>query len=222
MKILEFANKEIFLNHIIGRIRSNSEKVIQIKQEFHLVLAGGETPKEIYLRFKSIETDWSKWKFWFGDERCLPEGDPLLNSSMTEESLFKYIPVIKENIYRIKSWIGAKEAATEYNSDLAKVPVFDLVLLGLGEDGHTASLFPGNEMGEEQGSPDVLPVFNAPKLPNERVTLSINRLNQSEEVIFVVAGKLKKGIIKKIESGDEFPATKVTGRMKTEIYYLNI
>jgi 6-phosphogluconolactonase len=98
------------------------------------------------------------------------------------------------------------EAAQQYSTVLRAVGDFDLVLLGIGEDGHTASLFPGHDWGAAPGSPDTLAVFDAPKPPPQRVSLSAARLSRARQVIFLVSGESKRKAVEAWRAGKDIPA----------------
>lgn len=217
MKI--FADKTEFVQTSLELIKQTSDESIARNNIFRIVLAGGNTPKDVYKELRNIETSWNAWRFYFGDERCLPKGHSDSNAKMAEETLLDHIPIQKKQVYKIQSYLGAREASIRYNETLKDVSGFDLVLLGLGEDGHTASLFPGNDLGEQDNSPDVLPVFNSPKSPAERITLSVRCLKRTSQIMFLVSGKEKKEILQKVLQTDNLPASKFKGD-KTKIYYL--
>jgi 6-phosphogluconolactonase len=189
------------------------------KDAFNIILAGGETPRSLYSYLRQIETCWKVWHVWFSDERCLNANDENLNSLMAEEALLSHVPIQASNIHRIKSELGAESAARLYQEEIKNTPVFDITLLGLGEDGHTASLFPKHDFGNEAQLPDVLSVFDAPKFPSERVTLSVQRLNRSRVVIFLVAGEKKRSIFEAYKSGAVMPATSIQGQEQTILLY---
>jgi 6-phosphogluconolactonase len=113
-------------------------------------------------------------------------------------------------VHAIPAELGALEAARLYAETLRTVGGFDLVLLGLGEDGHTASLFPGHEWGTASGSPDVLAVFDAPKPPPQRVSLSAARLGRARQVMFLVGGKSKHRAVAEWRTGKNIPARAIT------------
>jgi len=195
------------LNQVALRtILDNATKSIRQRGEFHFVLAGGDTTRGIYQLLRSIHTDWSAWYIYFSDERCLLTGDQNLNSRMAGEAWFDHVPIPKNQIYVIPVELGASRAAYEYAKTLQSVGVFDLTFLGLGEDGHTASLFPGHEWGSVPGSPDTLAVFDAPKAPQHRVSMSAVRLSHSRQVMFIVSGKSKHMAVAKWRKGDNIPA----------------
>lgn len=190
-------------------IAAAAAEAIAARSVFRVVLAGGETPRGVYENLRDIATDWRVWQIWFGDERCLAEGDPLRNSRMAQEALLDHVPVQPAQVYPIHGERGAEQAAADYRADLQGAPEFDLVLLGLGEDGHTASLFPSGDWGEEPGAPDVLPVHGAPKLPAERVSLSVRRLANTRCALFLVTGAGKRGAVRAWRTGSTMPAAAI-------------
>lgn len=175
---------------------------------FHLVLAGGDTPRSTYRRLRAASADvqWARWQVWFGDERCLPADDPQRNSCMAREQWLDHVPLPAVNVHVMAAELGAHEAARRYVQALDGVGCFDLVLLGLGEDGHTASLFPGHDLGNSAQSPDALAVFDAPKPPAQRVSLSAARLSRSRAVLFLVSGASKQTIARAWRDGASIPA----------------
>ncbi len=160
-------------------------EALRTRGEFHIVLAGGGTPITLYEALSREEHDWQRWHVWFGDERCLPAEDAQRNSVMARAAL----PGPFAALHVIPCELGAWAAAAAYARELSSAPIFDLVLLGLGEDGHTASLFPG---GNQEESADVVAVFDAPKPPPERVSLSARRLSRARRVLFLVSGAGKR------------------------------
>lgn len=195
------------LNQVaLSTILDNATKSIRQRGEFHFVLAGGDTPRGIYQLLPSIHTDWSAWHIYFSDERCLLTGDQNLNSRMAGEAWLDHVPIPKNQLYVIPVELGASRAAYEYARTLRSVGIFDLTFLGLGEDGHTASLFPGHEWGSVPGSPDTLAVFDAPKAPQHRVSMSAVRLSHSRQVMFIVRGKSKHMMVAKWRKGNNIPA----------------
>ena len=187
------------------------------KTEFRIVLAGGRTPRALYERLARLASDWRGWRFYYGDERCLPPGDAERNSTMVRETWLKHIRPDPGAVHDIPAEAGAEIAARLYAETLAGVPDFDLVLLGLGEDGHTASLFPGNDWGEEAAAPDVLAVHNSPKAPRERASLSAARLNRAARVLFLVSGAAKRAAVARWRAGERLPASVIHGRGGAEV-----
>lgn len=176
---------------------------------FRLVLAGGGTPRRVYQALCHGAADWARWHIYFGDERCLPPRDPERNSAMAFEAWLDQVPIPSAQVHPIAAELGATLAATAYGQTLAGLGDFDLVLLGLGEDGHTASLFPGQDLGTTADAPAALPVFAAPKPPPERVSLSARRLAAARQVIFLVSGAGKKSAVAAWRAGDAIPAAAI-------------
>jgi 6-phosphogluconolactonase len=193
-----------------------SIKALEEKNEFHIVLSGGETPIALYSALVNLKTDWGKWHFWFSDERCLEENASELNYTLVYNQLLKYIPFNPMNIHKINSFLGPNLAACEYSRSLKNAPVFDLVILGIGFDGHTASLFPKNQSIEVEYD-DAIAVYNSPKFPSERVSMSIDRLSKAEIVIFL-AQENKKEIIENFLKKNEMPAIYIKGIEKTFLF----
>jgi 6-phosphogluconolactonase len=192
------------------RILAAADRAIRARNQFHLVLAGGDTPRGAYRRLRQARVDWSGWYIYFGDERCLPANDTARNSRMAGEAWLDHVSIPTERLHAIPAELGAVQAAQAYAKTLHAVGEFDLVLLGLGEDGHTASLFPGHEWGTAPGSPDALAVFDAPKPPPQRVTLSAVRLSRARQVMFMVSGEAKHRAIVDWRAGKNIPARAIT------------
>ena len=181
------------------------QEALAARGEFHIVLAGGGTPRSVYQALAREQHEWSRWQVWFGDERCLPPEHPDRNSAMARMALLDRVPI--GAVHPIPGEQGAQAAAAAYAGELAGVPSFDLVLLGLGEDGHTASLFPGYTAGQEEA--DAIAVFAAPKPPPERVSLSARRLSRSHLVLFLVGGLGKLDALRRWRAGEHIPAAAV-------------
>ncbi|WP_223247397.1 6-phosphogluconolactonase [Sulfuriferula sp. AH1] len=174
---------------------------------FHLVLAGGTTPRALYERMSSLQTDWSRWHIWFGDERCLPAADEARNSRMAYVAWLQDSAIPSAQIHAMQADLGPEAGAADYAAQLRDAGTFDLVLLGLGEDGHTASLFPGQ--GNEYAVADVVAVRNAPKPPADRISLSARRLSDAQHVLFMVTGKGKRDAVGAWRRGESIPAAAV-------------
>lgn len=175
----------------LATILLSAARAIHERGQFHVVLAGENTPRGIYKRLRKVQTDWSKWHIYFGDERCLLPVDASRNSRMAAAVWLDYVPISPVRVHAIPGELGAFHAAQIYAETLRAVGDFDLVLLGLGEDGHTASLFPDHEWGATPGSSDTLAVIDAPKPPSQRVSLSAARLSHARQVRFWVCGESK-------------------------------
>jgi 6-phosphogluconolactonase len=177
----------------------------------HLVLAGGNTPRAAYERLAVMGLDWSGCVVWFGDERCVPPDDERSNFRMVRESLLDQLGDSGPAVRRIRGELGPDGAADAYErqveEDFGGRPIFDLVLLGLGPDGHTASLFPGQSTLEERERA-VLGVQEAghePYVP--RVTLTLPAINAAREVVFLAEGEDKADAVRRAVEGPADPAT---------------
>jgi 6-phosphogluconolactonase len=191
------------------RIVEAADRAIKQHGRFRFVLAGGNTPRGVYRMLRGANTDWSRWQIYFGDERCLPADDPERNSRSADDTWLDHVAIPKDNVHAIPAELGADAAALAYARTLEDLDNFDLVLLGLGEDGHTASLFPGHDCGIAADAPDVLPVFGAPKPPAQRVSLSTARLSRSSEVLFLIEGESKRNAVTRWHAGEQLPATAI-------------
>ena len=185
-----------------------------------LALSGGETPRPIYRQLGSLplreHIEWERVHLLFGDERMVPPDDPRSNFLMVEQELLSGIAIPLQNVHRIA---GEKEpaiAAADYANELLGLFArgtkrIDCVLLGLGEDGHTASLFPGSSILRERDAL-VLPAFHE-RSETWRVTMTLPLINAARKVVFVVAGKEKAKVMFRIsqvrEPSDDLPASLV-------------
>ena len=193
-------------NTALQTICYSSTIAIQERGQFHLVLSGGETPHSIYQQLRNIQTKWGVGHVYFSDERCLLPNDSKLNSCMARKAWLDHVAIPESQVYTIPVELGASRAACKYAQLLRLIGIFDLTLLGLGEDGHTASLFPKHEWGIAPDSPDTLAVFDAPKPPLHRVSMSAARLSRSRKVMFLVKGRSKYLAVSKWRKGDNIPA----------------
>ena len=190
----------------VERIVDAAARAIERRGRFLIVLAGGSTPRDIYRSLRDADTDWSRWHVYFGDERCLPADNPERNSRMVADAWLDHVFIPHDQMHPLPAELGPERAARDYVKTLRNVGDFDLVLLGLGEDGHTASLFPGHDWGVASNSPDVLAVFDAPKPPPHRVSLSAARLSRARAVLFLVAGETKRDAVARWGRGADIPA----------------
>lgn len=205
-----FATREALEAAARARIERAAREALASGGRFRIVLAGGGTPRNVYRSLVALETDWARWELYFGDERCLPRDDAGRNDRMACDAWLDHVPVPRDAIRSIPAENGPVAGAEAYARTLAGAGDFDLVLLGLGEDGHTASLFPGaRDRGEAEDAPDVLPVFDAPKPPPERVSMSASRLGRSRAVLFLVAGESKRDAVRRWRSGEGVAAASI-------------
>ena len=189
-RIHSFDSQALLVEALYKRIDALAARCCAEQGRFSIVLAGGTTPRVLYQRLRHLNTDWASWHIYFGDERYLPPGDPARNDSMATAAWLHHVPIPPAQIHTIP-WHGdVHTAAAEYASLLAQAPGFDLVLLGLGEDGHTASLFPGDDAARI--SPELaIAVIDAPKPPPQRISMSPRCLSNASAVWFIVTGTSK-------------------------------
>lgn len=183
-----------------------AHQAILSRDNFRIVLAGGNTPAQTYALLSKANTDWSKWHIYYGDERCLPAEDAERNSKMAARAWLNAVAIPPAQIHPIPAQLGAIAAAQHYTEIIQPVLPFDLVLLGLGEDGHTASLFPHQSHAPHEL---VHPIFNAPKPPAERVSLSVAALSQTRKLIFLITGSNKREAVAAWQRGDNLPVAQI-------------
>jgi len=167
----------------------------------YISLPGGNTPAKCLNALSKKNLNWEKIHWYLSDERCYPIGHKERNDVMLEKNLWSKLPVA--NKYPIPAELGPDEAACEYQSLISQVPFFDIAFLGMGEDGHTASLFPNNPTLEKQDM--VVAVYNSPKPPSERVSLSMITLRNAHCRIVLASGIEKAEIIQSIKVNAPVP-----------------
>jgi len=207
-------NPEQVAKEACADILTAAKSAIAERGNFKLVLAGGTTPEKIYRMLAQADADWRHWWIYHGDERCLPVDHKDRNSLMAATAWLNHVPIPKAQIFDIPAELGPETGADRYRQAVADALPFDLVLLGLGEDGHTASLFPGHHH-----DPDELThaVFNSPKPPPERVSLSARALSNSRQVFFLVTGANKRDAVKRWCAGANLPVEEINSE-NMEVY----
>jgi 6-phosphogluconolactonase len=169
-----------------------------------VALAGGSTPAPVYARLASLQYPWAGVDIFFGDERCVPPDDPASNYHMAAGVFLSKVPA------RVHSKDGARCDAAAYERDLAASfptppPRFDLVFLGLGDDGHTASLFPGDATGISTSHT----VVAVDRPDHRRLTLTLPVLNAAHNVVFLVVGAAKRAALRDLLTDADIPAARV-------------
>jgi 6-phosphogluconolactonase len=184
---------------------------IRERGRFNVSLAGGSTPKAMYalLREEPMrgQVDWEKISFWFGDERCVMPDHPDSNYGMAHTELFEPMELPEEFVYRMRGEMDPVDAAGEYEDQIRKLlgptPVFDLILLGMGPDGHTASLFPGTL---DDIDPDWLVTSTfVEKLNSHRITLTPRTINGARAILVVAGGPSKADALAHVLTGPREP-----------------
>jgi len=205
--------------------RDLQQQAVHERGRFLLALSGGRTPEQVYRRLASQYSDapqeWSSTHFFFSDERCVPPDHPDSNYHLAEAALFRPLNIPEDRIHRMRGEHPNPDvAAREYedvlravtNADPAGWPQLDLLMLGIGNDGHTASLFPGTDALRERRR--WVTVGDAPSGPPKRLTLTLGVINQATVVLFLASGESKASILKTIlepmqESDRQLPAALV-------------
>lgn len=196
-------------------------KQVEASESFHCALSGGSTPKLLFKYLAENYTDealWKKLHLYWGDERCVPPEDEESNYKMTNDLLLSKVAIPEVNIHRVRGEDDSAGEAKRYGEELLDAipvtdgkPVFDLIILGMGDDGHTASIFP--HQIELLDSDTVCEVATHPTSGQKRVTLTGEVINAAKEVVFLVTGAGKKERISEIynQEGDwvTFPAAHI-------------
>ena len=206
-----FEDAQTLVSHLAEALCVVADEAIRARGVFHLVLAGGRTPQALFRELAKRHAGNAHWHIWYGDERCLPVDDPARNSRMAETAWLANSAIPPQQRRAIPAERGAVPAAQQYREWLAAIATFDLVLLGVGEDGHTASLFPGKVWDDV----DVIVVHDAPKPPPERVSLSDTRLSRSRRVWVIVTGAEKREAVARWKKAEALPITQVQGSEET-------
>ena len=191
------------------------KKSIRNEGHFSVALSGGGTPKPLYevlaLPDRQEELEWEKVDIFWGDERCVPPDHPDSNYKMVNESLLQHISIPDQNVHRVPAEMDPRMAAFSYEESLrgffhGPLPLFDLVFLGMGEDGHTASLFPHSAGLNEE---DRWFIANyAPEQETWRLTLTKNAISAAKNIAVLVAGKEKADMLSDVLEGDYQPYAK--------------
>jgi 6-phosphogluconolactonase len=199
---------------ILGQARA----ALAERDSFRIALSGGNTPRPVYTEFARIARDipWERVHFTFGDERCVPPDDAQSNYRMARESLFVPGAVPERSVSRMRGEIDPQIAAQEYQDGLdllatqagEQIYRHDLILLGVGDDGHTASLFPGTPALEEKLR-RVVANF-VPKFDSWRITYTLPLISQARHVAFLADAHKHRPLLEKILEGDQqYPAARV-------------
>ncbi|MDX8396893.1 MAG: 6-phosphogluconolactonase [Mariprofundaceae bacterium] len=190
MQISQYHDGTEVAKAVAELVFSGAQQAIKERGVFHWALAGGTTPKQCYELLRDADIDWSKVHIWFGDERCLAKGDVERNDVMADKALLEFVTIPEAQVHRMNAELGAEKAASLYEQALSQIPCLDLVLLGMGEDGHTASLFPANPALQDKRL--VVPVYDSPKPPSDRVSMGYSALKSARRRVMMVVGEGKR------------------------------
>jgi 6-phosphogluconolactonase len=203
-----------FVDDAVVLITNAAKEAIEERGYFRISLSGGNTPKPVYQALALCDCQWSKWIVIFGDERCVPPDDVQSNYRMASESFL--LQTNPGEVFRPRGEIPPKEAATQYNEIIETLALRfgekrysnDLILLGLGNDGHTASLFPGTAALSET-SRNMVSNF-VPKFNSYRLTSTYPLINAARCIVFLVNDPKKELLVQQVfEGGHSFPAENV-------------
>ena len=181
----------------------------------HVVLPGGSTPARCLELLAEKPLPWKSIHWYPGDERCYPIGHSERNDTMIREKLFSQSENRSKNFHPIPAELGPEQGAKKYAALLDATDGMDIVVLGMGEDGHTASLFPGNVALENKHS--AVPVYDAPKLPLERVSIGLSMLKSAGECIVIATGVGKRDALLKIKEGATLPV----GLIDADVWFVD-
>ncbi|RMG58905.1 MAG: 6-phosphogluconolactonase [Bacteroidetes bacterium] len=179
------------------------EVLAETRGPFHMALSGGSTPKRMFALWAQADLPWERLHLWWGDERCVPPDDADSNYRMTREALLEQVPLPPENLHRVRGEADPAGEAVRYGQEILAVlpqtdgqPVFDLIWLGMGEDGHTASIFP-HEM-ELMTAPGPCAVATHPVSGQIRISLTGPVINAAQRVAFLITGAGKRPKLQEI------------------------
>jgi 6-phosphogluconolactonase len=219
-KIHVYPDKKELIVATTEKIINSIEQTTQKYGLCNIALSGGNTPHDVYSLLAANtyrnRVDWNCVHLFWGDERTVPPDHTDSNFGMVQQTLLTHITIPEDNVHRIRGEIAPEQASAEYtellNGHFKEDSLnFDLILLGIGEDGHTASLFPGTDALVKYNQP-VIAVF-VPKLNAWRVTMTLPVLNAAKEIVFLVSGSSKSNIVQRILSVEQptkdLPATMV-------------
>jgi 6-phosphogluconolactonase len=214
----EVVHSQDFVHEGAQFILDQARAALAERGEFRIALSGGNTPRPVYTEFARIARDipWERIRFTFGDERCVPPDDPQSNYRMARESLFIPGAVPESSVARMRGEIDPQIAAQEYEDGLdvlatqggERIYRHDLILLGVGDDGHTASLFPDTPAPNENVR-KVVANF-VPKFDSWRITFTYPLINQGRHVCFLANANKNRSLLDEVLQGDpRYPAARV-------------
>ncbi len=223
MKLYCFAEKSRCCQALAEEIAQVSTATLQHNPYFSIVLSGGSTPRSLYRLLATAEwrnhIAWERAHIFFGDERCVPKDHQDSNYRMAKEALLNFLPTPADQIHRIHGENDPVEEAARYEKVVISTlgiispaqPVFDIILLGLGDDGHTASLFPGSSTLQSTMVVTVASASQEMMPAVDRISLTLNGIGMSRNISFFVHGEAKEQIVGEIVNDENtaYPATRV-------------
>lgn len=233
MNIKIYNDSDELIKALAQAVCDAAVEAISARGQFNFVLSGGSSPKKLYklLTTKPYkkQIDWEKTYFFFGDERFVPKGNSQRNSLMAKKSLFDALKIPKSHVFKVDTTGSPEEAAQKYAESIAdhfqKTPVeFDFLLLGIGDNAHTASLFPHTDVLNES-EPTVKSVF-VKEVDMYRITMTAPLINQARNVAFLVFGKDKSEAVfqileDKTGSAAQYPARLINSDDHKVVWYMD-
>ncbi|XP_046558305.1 6-phosphogluconolactonase-like [Haliotis rubra] len=227
--VLVFENDSSVSENLCKFVIDKANDAIKRKNVFTVGVSGGSLAKYLCNNLPSLKTDWSKWRMFFCDERYVDYNDPDCTYKVYKENLLPKVPLKEDNIFPINPDIPVEEAAADYVRKIQTVlpgdgfPRFDLLLLGMGPDGHTCSLFPSHKLLDET-SLIIAPITDSPKPPPARVTMTYPVLNNAACAVFASCGEGKADMVQKVlepAAGDLLPAARVKPTNGDVVWFLD-
>jgi 6-phosphogluconolactonase len=204
---------------LLQEINDIIREKISVQGFLTMALSGGNTPEKFYRMFSKTDIPFDKIHFFLVDERYLPSDHEESNFRMINSSLFKNIEIPGANVYKVDTDMSYDETVSKYENEIEdfletkKLASFDIVILGLGEDGHTASVFSENR--EDFFKSEKIFGSESKKYPHRRITMSINFINKAKHIFFLIKGEKKRGALKRLVYGDyRIAAARIVNRAK--------
>ncbi len=213
MNLKIYKNKDLLVDELARKISEIISDTLKNQEYFTLSLSGGETPQVLYKKLASPEfrekINWKRVHIFWGDERAVPFDDNRSNAKMAFDFLIDHINIPAAQVHKMRTDIEPVFAVTDYDKILHTYfdntpKSFDLILLGMGDDGHTLSIFPGSSLIEDQGKKWVAAVYNEEQ-HMYRITLTPEIVNRSSNIIFIVTGSKKTNVLKQVIEGKYEP-----------------
>ncbi|MCK9450467.1 MAG: 6-phosphogluconolactonase [Bacteroidales bacterium] len=228
-----FDSSDDLINALAEAVRDASKEAIDAHGQFNFVLSGGGSPRKLYALLSSEtyknQIEWDKTWFFFGDERFVPDGDSQRNSLMAKQSLFEPLKIPEARIFKVDTSVSPEAAAQSYSQTIAahfrKTPIeFDFVLLGLGDDAHTASLFPNTDVLKATEA-TFKSVF-VKEVDMYRITMTAPLINRARKIAFLVFGESKSEAVyqvlkEKTGSAAQYPARLISTDENRVVWYLD-
>ncbi len=211
-EIVVLPNPAALAHEAADRLAAIARSAITAQGRFTVALSGGSTPKPLYEQLVTQPIEWEHIQVFWGDERCVPPDHPESNYGLAQRALLSHVDIPAQNVHRLQGETDPVQAAQQYEGEMRAIfgglPRFDLILLGMGSDGHTASLFPGTAALHEQRRWVMAQYVE--KLQTMRLTLTPLVINHAANVIFLIAGSDKRAALQSVWHGahdpDHFPA----------------